>query len=102
MNCSLIVGAIVPQLNDPVETVGAVALTQEVVIELHGLCDMRELVPVDPRPERRHNGVGHLAAPGFVSDFAAGESKPLPATIVAFEVPPGGKWDEKAGSRECA
>src|ERR1022692_3715982 len=86
MDCPLIVGAIVLQFHDPVETLGTVALTQELVVELHRLCNMRELVPVDSRPEPWHDGVHHLAAPSFVSNFATRESKPFSAAIITFEI----------------
>jgi hypothetical protein len=96
----LIVGAIVLQFHDPVETLGTVALTQELVVELHRLCNMRELVPVDSRPEPWHDGVHHLAAPSFVSNFATRESKPFSAAIITFEISPGVQGHEGAASRE--
>jgi hypothetical protein len=84
----LVVRAVILKLHDPVEAISAVALTQEVVIELHRLGDMRDPAPVDSCPESWHNGVDYLTPPRFVSDLTAGKCEPFPAAGITLEIAP--------------
>ena len=86
MDRSLIIGAIVLQLHDAVEALGAIARAQISVIVLKGLGDLRNHVPVHPVPERRDDCIDGLAALGPVHHLTPGECEPFPAAIVAFEI----------------
>jgi hypothetical protein len=70
------------------------------VVELDRLRDIRQLFTVEPGPEGGHDRVGNLSPAGFAGDLAAGESKPLPAAVIAFEVSPRVQRDEDPAARQ--
>src|SRR5262249_20763017 len=91
---ALIVATVVLQLHDSVEALCAVALTKEVVVELHGLRHVREPAPVHPCPQRRNDCIHDLATANPPGGLAAGKREPFPATVIALEVTPGVKRHE--------
>src|ERR1700742_112098 len=85
VNRPLVVAPVVLQLHDAVETFSTIAGAQISMVILEALGDLRDIFPVEPVPERRHDRIDGLAALGPVHHLTLGKGKPFPAAIVTLE-----------------
>ena len=86
MDRSLIIAPVLLELHYPVESFGAISLAKIRMIILNRARHVRNILLINPCPQRRNDRIGLLMACNVLIHLALGKCSPFLAAVIAFEV----------------